>query len=527
MMLLTFGGRSTNSTGGEGRRIQLNVVVDPEEDCKAKAYLYTDLTISGSSDISLGDGEIWGENIGSNSDGRLTNMNQQNLGGAIIQKLLNGNRCRTLDPKEASIFIVPMYEQPLANSTPDEAIHYDFAPPSDRAHLDQLIDRILSFDWRQLPHLTEETAKKHTILAPGFDGLYGFLYNQHTRKFTGSDIRSAYEQVVGPIIPAIATKPELRPLSKFLWLQNENLGEGLPLRNVVHPNPGSVHTHNASDPDRLKPWKYSTEKKRKHLMAWGGSKNGMEWAKRIRSFLTDECSQRIGLPVCAGISAEVGETFNEGDTMGAAMRLKNESTFCLEPPGYGWLRKSVTDSLTFGCIPVFFHRMSYTQLEDFWPLELRKDMSVLIDGDELMEGKISLLETLKSIPKERIEHMQKTISEYGHMFHLSSGDYPGDAAETTLLVMKNAANDLEIGCKAFISNFLDIFNADGIPAEQLAAIPWFAPYLKHQQPGICTKQFCGEQFNVSSSAAAGGEVVVMEYDALCMRTCGVCDHTFM
>ena len=58
----------------------------------------------------------------------------------------------------------------------------------------------------------------------------------------------------------------------------------------------------------------------------------------------------------------VSEHIAEADFIAQALKIKRNSVFCLEPPGYSAVRRSMIDSILSGCIPVLF-MTSYARLQ--------------------------------------------------------------------------------------------------------------------------------------------------------------------
>ena len=102
----------------------------------------------------------------------------------------------------------------------------------------------------------------------------------------------------------------------------------------------------------------------------------------------------------------------------SAFAAKMQSTFCLEPPGFGDERKAVADALTLGCIPVTFVRQAERR---FWPHhwddEWRAQTHVFLDFDEIEAGKIDVREALAAIPAARVAAMRAAIGRYAWRIH--------------------------------------------------------------------------------------------------------------
>ena len=98
-----------------------------------------------------------------------------------------------------------------------------------------------------------------------------------------------------------------------------------------------------------------------------------------------------------------------------------EGRFCLEPAGDSPFRRSITDSLALGCIPVFFSQPqedAYSWLWEGW----RRAASVVVNRTAFLNGEIDLYRLLSSIPPEQLALMRRTLAQYGRRFTVSLKD---------------------------------------------------------------------------------------------------------
>ena len=117
--------------------------------------------------------------------------------------------------------------------------------------------------------------------------------------------------------------------------------------------------------------------------------------------------------------------------------------FCLEPGGDSPYRRSFTDDLVLGCIPVIFGQLQdrvYPWLWNGW----REASRVLIPRTLMVENKIDLFELLSSIPEELLHRMQETIARNACKFQMSLEDDPGDEVHTLLHGAMEASKELEM-----------------------------------------------------------------------------------
>ncbi|KAL3680261.1 hypothetical protein R1sor_023217 [Riccia sorocarpa] len=143
--------------------------------------------------------------------------------------------------------------------------------------------------------------------------------------------------------------------------------------------------------------------KRSSLFCFAGAPRP-EIDASIRSQLMLHCrdSPYCNLLACGKSS---GKCFSPSNVM----KLFKESVFCLQPQGDSFTRRSIFDSMLAGCIPVFFHvYTAYAQYGWHFP-EDRASYSVFIDEELVRAGNISVEETLRSIPSEKIEKMRDTV----------------------------------------------------------------------------------------------------------------------
>ncbi|CAF1830212.1 unnamed protein product [Brassica oleracea var. botrytis] len=91
------------------------------------------------------------------------------------------------------------------------------------------------------------------------------------------------------------------------------------------------------------------------------------------------------------------------------MKFFLSSTFCLQPPGDSYTRRSTFDSILAGCIPVFFHPGSaYAQYVWHLPKDIGK-YSVFIPEKNVKEGKASIEKVLSRIPRGKVVAMREEV----------------------------------------------------------------------------------------------------------------------
>ncbi|KAK1605206.1 hypothetical protein QYE76_028879 [Lolium multiflorum] len=131
----------------------------------------------------------------------------------------------------------------------------------------------------------------------------------------------------------------------------------------------------------------------------------------IRDRIMDSCasSSRCRLVDCShGIQGS--KTCQSPRTVVSAFAA---SRFCLQPRGDSFMRRSSVDAIMAGCIPVFFHEGSTFQKQYRWhhpdPDGSDRRYSVLIDADEILEGKVDIEEVLVSYTDEEVAAMREEV----------------------------------------------------------------------------------------------------------------------
>jgi hypothetical protein len=153
----------------------------------------------------------------------------------------------------------------------------------------------------------------------------------------------------------------------------------------------------------------------------------LDWQRRIRSADRPWLMSFVGAPrpdaprsirseiiaQCGGSSAcrQLGCTNGDSQCHAPAdiMRLFQSSTFCLQPPGDSYTRRSAFDAMLAGCVPVFFHPASaYLQYRWHLPTDHAR-YSVFIPEDSVRSGNVSIEETLRRIPPAVVREMQEKV----------------------------------------------------------------------------------------------------------------------
>uniref|UniRef100_A0A0D3HEE2 Exostosin GT47 domain-containing protein n=1 Tax=Oryza barthii TaxID=65489 RepID=A0A0D3HEE2_9ORYZ len=127
-------------------------------------------------------------------------------------------------------------------------------------------------------------------------------------------------------------------------------------------------------------------------------------AKSIRSELITQCRASSA---CSLMECRDGPS-NKCGSAASYMRLFQSSTFCLQPQGDSYTRKSAFDAMLAGCIPVFFHPgTAYVQYTWHLPRN-HADYSVYISEDDVRRN-ASIEERLRRISPAAVERMRETV----------------------------------------------------------------------------------------------------------------------
>eukprot|EP00249_Psilotum_nudum_P001166 c13512_g1_i1 orf=117-1913(+) len=164
------------------------------------------------------------------------------------------------------------------------------------------------------------------------------------------------------------------------------------------PYPTSFHPK--SDPD-LKRWQdYLRNRPRKFLFSFAGAPR-KQFVDDFRLILLNQCRQAES---CSSLDCSAKRC--EGSHN--AMNLFLDSTFCLQPRGDSFTRRSIFDCLIAGSIPVFFwHQSAHWQYRWHLPAD-ESSYSVFISKADMMNGTI-IEQVLKSLPEEKVERMRDTV----------------------------------------------------------------------------------------------------------------------
>ncbi|EEE52961.1 hypothetical protein OsJ_35605 [Oryza sativa Japonica Group] len=140
----------------------------------------------------------------------------------------------------------------------------------------------------------------------------------------------------------------------------------------------------------------------------------------IRDHIIDECTAsppgRCGMLDCShGLEGSI--------TCRSPRRLVAlfaSARFCLQPPGDSFMRRSSIDTVLAGCIPVFFHEASTFKKQYQWherdadadndnATVDRRRYSVVIDPDDVVEGRVRIEEVLRRFSDDEVAAMREEV----------------------------------------------------------------------------------------------------------------------
>ena len=332
-----------------------------------------------------GYGNIISENL------HMYNIEQHNLGEIIFSNIFR-SKCIVQDPEKATVFLVPVLS-PKENIQIHEEDNgggskITTVPKSTKEVLQKMCPSLSRID------LKYKYKGPHVLISDRFFSLHGFC-----RGYGKVDISTFFS-------------------SSFIWASNTVGNHQL---SIAYPSTVNVNHENTPPP-----WILHTH--RKYLMTFGASPEGTPRNKKIRAAIANQCKNSkecnyINLGQYA--QAQIPVSF----------RAKFQSTFCIEPGGYGPERKSMMDSLLLGCIPVIvsddFVRFGIWKVNWWW----YKNASIIITENDILDNNMSIRDHLAKVSPLQIRNMRDTIAKNAHTVHW--GKFYSSAFETFLRAISN------------------------------------------------------------------------------------------
>jgi hypothetical protein len=167
--------------------------------------------------------------------------------------------------------------------------------------------------------------------------------------------------------------------------------------------PYPTYFHPRTDADVLDWQRRIQSSDRPWLMSFVGAPRPGD-PRSIQSQIIDQCSASS---TCRQLGCAKGAS--QCHTPADIMRLFQSSTFCLQPPGDSYTRRSAFDAMVAGCVPVFFQPASaYLQYTWHLPGDHTR-YSVLIPKDGVRAGNVGIEETLRRIPPPAVHRMREEL----------------------------------------------------------------------------------------------------------------------
>jgi Exostosin family len=342
-------------------------------------------------------------------NGTLRQTRQHHLGVIFQHRLMQPDNCYiTDDPEKADLFFVPLL---LEGKKVGE-----WTSSCESMDVSKLIP--------ELTFLTPETACKHFFVFPkghyAGENCKGWFFDP--LPMFNNTMRLSYSHLPGKADET---------LTNYLGRSETPEQDSLRHPNLISvPYPSSLHWHaNYTSP---MPWMDVTSQQgqRKYLMSFVGRFDHGDVP--VRQQIQKMCEGYDDPLKCIIPSSS---PFRGSSLPSEEILVKQESVFCLEPGGDSPWRKSLSDSITFGCIPVLFSEDSDDVSPWHWG-HWKKQGRVLIDREAFANGEIDLYELLGSIPSDLLLLMQGTLERHAHQFQYSLHEDRNDGFHLALEGMK-------------------------------------------------------------------------------------------
>eukprot|EP00873_Tetraselmis_striata_P011989 jgi/Tetstr1/432253/TSEL_002288.t1 len=356
----------------------------------------------------------------------------------VLYRLAASTRCRvTKDPAEAELFVVPA-----------------FPAPKRGAQIGDMCERGEALE-QHLPHLSPETAPRHLLMmSKGHSNAKHCDWWRQPRGLLTEATRVSYSVVVrgewddddAAPAPGPPKHAAYGPFDGPDWpLSRLTAARDYDDSSLVYPHAFSVpypsDVHWGAD-GGVGPWA-RVDRPRRFMASFLGDIHG-KYGVAVRQRIVEVC-KAAGEPAClhanmatlSKLQKQQAKHAKKDDSVVKGhcrfKRYKQDAIFCLEPGGDSPYRKSLSDDIAMGCIPVVFS--PYLQLVDPWHWDhFRNDSHVYINREDFLEGRLDLFDVLQRlVDSGEARRMQHVIARHGHAFQYSLHDYPGDAVERLLV----------------------------------------------------------------------------------------------
>lgn len=355
----------------------------------------------------------------------VRNTNHYSFARAFLYRLWNSPHYRTRNPADADIFYAPISPLPKRGKYITEVC---------KAINGSYIANAL------MPHFNEQTAHKHLFVwskehyeAMDCTGWWG-----NPKSLFKRVMRLAYSPVASEQQrPDDYYPPEYGCHTLFAKSgcpTYPNL-ESVPYISNVHwpaaqrfaSNGGSFLARTRMHGDEMTPWS-DTRSRHFSMLFLGGSGHG------------DTQVRRKLWAMCTGYNSPV-KCLASRYTVNSLL-YKYTSTFCLEPAGDSPYRRSTTDSIAFGCIPVFLSSMQTNVYGWLWGGNQAGRLnesgwehaaSIHINRTAFLNDEVNVSRLLESIPSELLALMRRILAQHARKFTVALEDDEGDQVHALLL----------------------------------------------------------------------------------------------
>jgi hypothetical protein len=367
-------------------------------------------------------------------EGYLYGTHQYAFPSILEQRIRASEACYTNDPNHAELFYAPVLPKPKRNNMWDTACSQVTGQMVQKA-IEPIVASILTNRSVACRHFVS-VGKAHW----GAGACEGWF--SRPEKFFQNIQRLAYSHVdwvwdegkeKGLHLARsqqIAGKQVYAPDDAYgsVLSTNPNATKNKYPNLVSVPYPTGLHFQRVDGSHNHQPWQ--DPNKRTILMSFLGK--GRHGDLPVRQKIVEMCKSYDNNSVCY--------RNKWSDTEGIAG--KGRAKFCLEPPGDDPWRKSLSDSIVFGCIPVLFSELSDDFAPWFWK-DWKARARILIPREEFVQGKIDLKTLLESTPEDVLAMMQSTLKEKARQFQYSLDDDPDDAIGILLKNLHQKASMME------------------------------------------------------------------------------------
>ncbi len=334
--------------------------------------------------------------------GYLFKTNQYSFPSILEHRLRQSGMCRTLNPFKADLFYAPVLSRPKGNGEWN-------------ATCQRITGKMIR---KKLVYLNSSNACRHFFaIGKGHTDVTlcdGWFSNpiRELKPF----LRLAYSSY------SFVVDSD----GRHFYDENDTTSSTYPNLYSV-PYPSSLHFY----ANKTCPHFSDKFKRRPSLMSFIGKDNHGDTLVRRR--IHSMCDKYADIQVC---------DYQERFDLNKNPTDKSKAIFCLEPAGDTPTRKSIADSITFGCIPVLFSELTDNVAPWFW-LDWKDRARVLVPRSDFVAGRIDLKKLLESIPQELLNLMQRTLKDKARHFQYSIDDDPEDGIRITLDNLNRVAKDME------------------------------------------------------------------------------------